>query len=91
MKCKYENIRNYLHYLPRSISFRMIDNYDLSDRERDIIKNHELDRSVTIKELADKYSVDERCILRSKQIALGKIMKQFATLNNDEELSWLYQ
>lgn len=91
MKSKYEHIRNYLHYLPRSISFRMIDNYDLTDRERDILKSHELDKKVSIKELAAKYNVDERCILRSKQIALKKICNQLDAVSTDPELSFLFQ
>ena len=87
MKSKYENIRCYLHYLPRSIAFRMLDNYDLTEKERDILKHHELDHSITIKELASKYAVEERCILRTKQVALKKVLVQFLTNNPDTEES----
>lgn len=73
MKPKYENAKNYLHYLERSIAVRLIDEADLTAKEKEILKKHELEKSVSIKDLAAKYNVAERCILQTKQNALRKI------------------
>lgn len=73
MVSKYENTRKALHEMPRSVALALIADSDLTARERDILIEHELERATTIKALADKYHIDERCILRSKQHALSKI------------------
>lgn len=73
MKSKFQETKDFIHSLSRSIAIRLIRESDLTVRERDILINHELEHQLSIKELADKYSVEERTILKVKQKALARL------------------
>lgn len=51
----------------------VLENADLTAREREIIYQQELEKTLSIKELSSEYNVEERHILRIKQKALFKI------------------
>ncbi len=73
MESKFQDTKNLLHSLSRSVAINMIRESDLTARERDILINHELERTISIKELAVKYSVEERTILKAKQKAFSRL------------------
>lgn len=73
MKSKFQETKDFLHTLSRSIAINLIRESDLTARERDVLISHELEREMSIKELADKYSVEERTILKVKQKALSRL------------------
>lgn len=73
MKSKFQETKELIHTLSRSVAIKLIKESDLTARERDILIYHELEREVSIKDLADKYSVEERTILKAKQKALAKL------------------
>lgn len=73
MKSKFQETKELIHSLSRSIAIDLIRESDLTARERDILINHELERTVSIKELAVKYSVEERTILKAKQKAFSRL------------------
>ena len=73
MQSKFQETKNLIHSLSRSVAINLIKESDLTVRERDILISHELEKTTSIKELAVKYSVEERTILKAKQKAFSKL------------------
>jgi len=61
----------------RTDALDLINNADLTAREREILIEQELEKTKTLKEIAYEYSVELRQILRVKQKALQKLSKTY--------------
>lgn len=75
MQNKYKKTLEYLHGLDRFERIELLQHFDLTQRQREILETHEFDKSKNISELADVYCVCERVILQDKQKALAIISK----------------
>lgn len=75
MRSKFSETVIYLHSLDRYERIELLQHFDLTQRQREVLEMHEFDRTHTIAELSEMFCVCEREILHIKQNALATINK----------------